>query len=368
MSAAELKILLVDETGPNPVGKPAPEALREAMQGSAASAARSSTATAGKKADTPDSSPRDFLSTMKDLAGAFGVGGLFKATIDVIQSFKHLKSTTDSVAETSAKAAQSRVSDLGWPAGQQTGDGKPTTRVFQTEQDASGRFKVTQPNLPNNGLSVPPVTPNGGRSIPPASSPAAVARVANAAAGMSATAALGATAAIVGLGFAAKRVGDGLSKMAGDLSVYSGALAASEARAQMREMRAEMDRARKLGPDLAKFQDRWSKGMDVLYRLQTDFYSIGLKSINKMTDDVSDMKILAQAEWNKIKGNAEAWAKALQGDIAGANAILAETSKKTQEILQKMAKKNEDPTALNDAMLNEFFAPIGGLDGDNFFQ
>lgn len=144
----------------------------------------------------------------------------------------------------------------------------------------------------------------------------AVARLASAAgpAGIALGAvALGAGATVYGL----KRFVDNLHEQAQRLSSLSGPLAGATARSEVREMLAEMRRAEKIGPELARFEDARSRVENAIYDLMTQFWELALKVFVPVMEAI--------ARWLDANGEddlaMDSFTKEFMGIIAGLNSF-----------------------------------------------
>jgi hypothetical protein len=311
MARAELA-LVIEEGGRVPVGEPAPESVRSEGLASRSTAGPSSTATGADdryikallsfegsvsdfveavarftakdgrpaegtapRAETRPAGARPVLDPIptrpkepeadnlkgafKDLAGTFGVLGLLKAIQMAIRGFGELFFATEAVTRAKVQEAVAmRVRQV-------------SERTIDSISRPTAGAGGDVPRIPTTALS----TRVGPQDAPV--KPAGVGAAGGAAEAVTATASMGrlaagaalATAGVAVLGFAAKKAGDALDDQARRLSQFSPELARSTAQADIRAMRAEMDRAKAVGPGLARFQEDWSRMMATFTEMGT---------------------------------------------------------------------------------------------------
>jgi hypothetical protein len=396
MPRAELA-LIIEESGQSPVGQPAPEAVRsEGAARSAGVGATTSTASAddasfvrgvlefrggvrefieavarlsardgGKvePARRPDPGPTtvqrpraepagtkpagdqgvDLGRTFKDLASTLGVAGLITATMRVIRGFAELFTATQVV--TAAKVREASISGIRQvretidvpfrPAGDADVPRLPAPTTIST--------RVGPQNAP--ALPIPRGLGEGGP---------AEAIKSTLALGRLALGAAAATAGVIALAAAAKAVGDRLDAEARRLSQFSPELAASTARADIIAMRAEIDRARRLGGDLSRFQENWARLEAAVDRLGSRFEQGFLKLANPFVEGAAN--IVSSVETNAAL--VEQYANLIIASL-NRNEEAAAEAKRELERIRKAAEdaKNRDP--LDDEFAEQLLASVG---------
>lgn len=202
-------------------------------------------------------------------------------------------------------------------------------------------------------------------SIPPGSAQgvaASIVQFAKAAAPVAA-----AVAAVAALGFVAKKTGDAFDAMARNLSQYSGELAGSTARADIRRMQSEMDRARSVGPGLSRMQDDWSRMMGTFSAMGTSIIELLTKLYELFRPFVQIVQVLLDviaAALEVIVDLIKIVVDVMTLQWKEVPADLKEMWSDMNKWLKKIADNfgSEDPLG-EDEFLNSLFGSIGGFAG-----
>jgi hypothetical protein len=185
-----------------------------------------------------------------------------------------------------------------------------------------------------------------------------------AAAGPAALAVAGITAAIAGGVIVIKKTFAAIDQETSRLSGYSGALAGAEARAELRTMFADIRRAQRIGPQLARARDFTSTVETKIADLKTSMLKFGLdvaegvggipKAFDKATQEWSDALRILVAEAVGTKEEA----KAIKAELARAR-VDAERQRKFEEEDERLKESGDD---FMDAFLGNFSDGMSGRD------
>lgn len=232
------------------------------------------------------------------LGDVLGVGGLTKTAIELRRAFTELYESVNAaklprpdvnggrVVETkSPKQSKEWAGDNQGPPARRPSRERPAEAITGPPQ------QVTQELVPSGPPAKTEVT--GPPKAPPIVGPKAAADVAvdaelvgptaggiealAAAAGPAAVAVATLTAAAVAGGAAMKRIAEGLDAEAHRLSKFSPALAGATATNDIRLLFADMRRANQIGPQLARFENRFGRGQEALMDLQTQMLKVLLE-------------------------------------------------------------------------------------------
>ena len=413
MARAELA-LVIEDSGQAPVGRPAPESVRSEGRASRSTVGGSSTTTtadddrfpravfsfegsvndfvqavarfAGKDPGAPGhqtaaaraearqaaarpagttgeststrpggSNEADSLKgAFKDLAGTFGVLGLLKAIQQTIRGFGQLFFATEAV--TKAKVAEAASITIR-QVGERTIDG-----ISRPGVGSGGDV----PRIPTTALS----TRVGPQDALGPVRPAATTAGGGAAEAVTATASIGrlaagaavAAAGVVALGTAAKFAGDALDSQARRLSQFSPELARSTAQADIRALRAEIDRARSVGPGLARFQEDWS-------RMMATFSEMGTTLIELLTNlwdlfrpfvkTVETFIEITAAAFEILVDTAKVFTEFMSGDFKGMKEAADETAQDILKWVRKIADNFGEVDPLADEFSEQFLNSAG---------
>lgn len=356
MAKAELAIT-VEDAGPSPVGQPAPPGVSAppvAPQPSGAPAPQA-TETARKQKDAENT-----IQELFRVVARLGFLGEYVRAIEVIgqavqrlgqeRSTRQAPDTVTNRATAEVKAPQiDRVSDSLFALRQAADSASAALRkVAGTSGPPPLPTGQRQPPLPG------PVGQPQEQEGPPAGSAQAATRGV-AGLGRAAVTATLAIGGVVLLGVAAKKSADALDNQARDLARFSSDLARSSAMADIRRMRAEIDRARTLGPELSRFQDAWSKLETAIYKIGTQIEEAFLKFVTPIVEWLAKIPTLIENLDDIIAAHADR----IIGTLTFNQDKVDEANKELAAIWKRIENANRKDPLADDPFFNEFFESGG---------
>jgi hypothetical protein len=277
MARAVLELVITD-SGPPPVGAPAPSGIRSSAAPTAAGswpAERSQQSAAGTAQATvvPQETVRGGVSeTLADTAKTAGVYGLASAVVKSADSFYSLTDAINANRLAQEQSATETVSRMRERIS--GGGGSGLSRRDGVIPISSGTDLITRPNT---ALSTSSATETIGQTAQLTSQlgPAALAVAAF-------------TAAATAGAYAAGKVVDYLKSQADNLSKYSPELAGATAQSDIRDMLAEMRRAQRVGPELANVENLRSRFETGMTNLTTEMLKI-LSGILRFIEPIANL-------------------------------------------------------------------------------
>lgn len=178
------------------------------------------------------------------------------------------------------------------------------------------------------------------------------------------------TAAVVGLGLAAKKVVDVFRSQADRLESYSGHVAVAKAESEIRRQLDTLSRAQKIGPQVAQWERTGSRVDSAIDRLATE----GLRLLDKLAsplqklgdglasgvDQVTSTLSDAMEAWEGLQEINEINQKSLS-DAFHAQKAIPDWLKRVYEVLVWHKDKKEEEASKEDPFLLAFLA--GGREG-----
>jgi len=327
--AEQLEVIFVDQAGASTTPRQSPSAPDDSGNSSPSRTPGPADRVVGPKKPDSQGIGRDLENAAQRIANALGIGGLTGTALELRKAFSRLYESVTSAekAVESKRRADSGNGSTG-VSGEVKGPVKPVPKPGDIEAPPVIR-KPLNPSVPNVGtferqaakgdIAGPAVsqavrgpTPNigwfermtaarGGAAAPPVSGsgiPPAVpgvpvappvvgpmAGAGTAASGMARLAAAAGPAALAVAGIAGaiaagvvviKKTFAAIDKETERLSGYSGALAGAQARAEIRQLGADMRRAQRIGPQLARARDFTSSVETKIADLKTSMLKFGL--------------------------------------------------------------------------------------------
>jgi hypothetical protein len=311
--------IVIQDSGPPPVGAPAPAGGGFAGPAAGAAAVPAAPGTVGE--------------TIAAVAQVSGHGGFASVVLASTAALEKLTSAADKNRD--AQDAQARA-----------------------------RIALPAPSSSAGSLLQPPPLPGSAQEfvqVPEGAGGAGAAEAVGETAGISAAAGSAAaglaifTAGAVVAGAAAVKLGQVFEEQARGLGQFSPELAIANAQADFNQTLAEIRRAQRIGPDLAEFESERSRIQVALYDVGTELLSVLLqffRAIEPLVDIVADGLEVVKTVLHSIADTMKDIIDWVKGDHGGAKQQLLDGFHK----LFGMAQKAIDAVEKNnpDFMLNPF--------------